>query len=132
MPYKDPIRRREYHRKASLKFYKKHKDRVKEAKRSYHHTERGRDKNLRNRFGITAKEYDSILQGQQGLCAICRRPETVILNGRIKRLMVDHDHATSRVRGLLCQRCNSLLGYAKDETRTLLAAVDYLDNICHQ
>jgi len=45
-------------------------------------------------------------------------------NGR--RLCVDHNHKTNKIRGLLCKDCNLILGFAKDSVGTLLTAVTYL------
>ena len=51
-------------------------------------------------YGLEPGEYDRMLEAQDGRCAICgKQPRT-------KRLSVDHDHNTGRVRGLLCQPCN--------------------------
>lgn len=63
-----------------------------------------RNSQLLNRYGITAAEYDAMLEAQNGVCALC---EQECPTGN--RLAVDHDHVTKRVRGLLCRPCNSLL-----------------------
>lgn len=47
--------------------------------------------------------YDELLEAQGGVCAICGRPP------KTRRLHLDHDHKTMRVRGLLCHRCNRAL-----------------------
>jgi hypothetical protein len=54
----------------------------------------------KTRFGITAEEYHSLLERQGGVCGICKSPP-----GK-KRLIIDHDHNTGMVRGLLCYKCN--------------------------
>jgi hypothetical protein len=59
---------------------------------------------LVRKFGITSAQYDAMLVSQDGKCAICRREN---IN---KRLAVDHNHVTGKVRGLLCVRCNVWLG----------------------
>ena len=59
--------------------------------------------NLRHRYGITEDQYAAMLTKQKGVCLICGRPP---LN---RRLSVDHDHRTGRVRGLLCYTCNRFL-----------------------
>lgn len=77
---------------------------------------------LKTRYGISPEEYLLMEQAQGGLCKICRKPPS----GRWKRLHVDHDHATGKVRGLLCFRCNTMLGSATDDPSVLIAAVEYL------
>lgn len=59
---------------------------------------------LKCRYNITLDQYDEIFEQQNGVCAICGEPEIK------KRLSVDHDHKTGKIRGLLCQRCNFNLG----------------------
>lgn len=77
-------------------------------------------KSLLKRRGLTLAEYAAIALAQGGLCAICRGKPNVL------GLVVDHCHASGRRRGLLCARCNSVLGFAKDSTDILRAAVEYL------
>ena len=70
----------------------------------------------------TAHEYESLLQKQNNACAICGiTPEEIG-----KKLIVDHDHETLKVRGLLCWRCNSGLGFFKDNQAHLAMAIEYL------
>ena len=78
------------------------------------------------RYGLTLDDYQQLLDAQRGLCGICRQPETAMRNGRPMNLAVDHCHKTSRIRGLLCLRCNNVLGHAGDRVEVLLAAVRYL------
>lgn len=86
-----------------------------------------KDSALRLKFDITLAEYGQMLLAQNGVCAICAQAETHTRNGKIKALAVDHDHETGKVRALLCGECNQMLGKAKENRETLLAAVDYLD-----
>lgn len=64
---------------------------------------RARDLRLRRTFGISAEEYDQLLEHQKGVCAICGNPP------KKQRLHVDHDHKTGQLLGLLCWPCNSKL-----------------------
>jgi len=85
---------------------------------------------LRRRFGITLEEYNVMLDDQNGVCKICKMPETrEVLPGTIASLSVDHDHATGEVRGLLCSKCNSMLGFCNDSIDILLGAIDYLGGV---
>jgi len=98
----------------------------------YNRTSKGKRKthlrNLLKGYGITVAEYDALLAGQGGLCAICRQPETRKGPfGGVRRLGVDHCHKTGRVRGLLCHRCNSAIGYFDDDPSLLRVAISYLE-----
>lgn len=76
------------------------------------------------KYGITAEQYEQLLEWQGGRCAICgNRP-------RKKRLAVDHDHRTGEVRGLLCATfCNhKMLGGARENPEILRRAADYLED----
>ena len=77
----------------------------------------------RPRCGLTLEEYDQLLSSQGGVCAICKTPPKP--GGR--RLNVDHDHKTGKVRGLLCHRCNRALPWMSDSSDRLRAAADYLE-----
>lgn len=79
-------------------------------------------------YGIDAVEYDRMFSAQNGVCAICEKPETVVVNGKPKYLSVDHDHSDNAIRGLLCHNCNHTLGHALDDPKILRAAADYIDH----
>lgn len=84
---------------------------------------KSRDKHLfAARYGIGQPDYEILLNGQAGVCAICRKP----VSGR-RRLDVDHDHKTGKVRGLLCRSCNFVVGYAHDDKTVLQRAAAYLE-----
>ena len=88
--------------------------------------EKRRDTKLIYEFNISHKEYISMLAKQSNVCAICQQPETVKLRGILKRLAVDHCHATGKIRGLLCQGCNTSLGNFNDDVSLLERAIAYL------
>ena len=69
------------------------------------------------RYGITTKEYDSMMSNQNNRCKICQEE---------KKLFIDHNHQTGLVRGLLCHHCNTMLGLAKDSPQVLEGAIAYL------
>ena len=76
---------------------------------------------LRRQYGISIAQYDLLMQKQGGCCAICSG-----VNPDGKKLSVDHDHKTNRVRGLLCNNCNRGLGKFDDDPERLHAAINYL------
>jgi len=85
---------------------------VKRQARAYH---------LMRTFGITIEQYEAILAGQGGVCAICGRAPSESIS-----LHVDHDHETGRIRGLLCFRCNNSLGDLDDDPALLQSALSYV------
>lgn len=84
-----------------------------------------RERMLRRNYGMTPNDYTGMVISQDNKCAIC------LISGenvRNQRLVVDHCHASGNVRGLLCPKCNLLLGHAEDSIDRLLRAIDYLRN----
>lgn len=79
---------------------------------------------LRARFGITLEDYNSMIEKQGGVCAICGKEEPY--NGY--SLSVDHCHATGKVRGLLCSNCNRAIGLFKDSLEVIEKAISYLES----
>ena len=77
-------------------------------------------------YGITIQQYDELLAGQGGVCAICGTDKPNGPGG--KYFMVDHNHETGNVRGLLCGRCNFVLGHSKDRVDVLQKAIAYLND----
>lgn len=73
-------------------------------------------------YGMTIEQYEQLLEAQGNKCAICR----VHALAFEKSLHVDHCHKTGKIRGLLCNNCNFLIGKAHDEIRILNAAIRYL------
>lgn len=79
-----------------------------------------RERDLKRKYGITLAHYLRLMDEQSHKCAVCGEPS----NGR--RFDVDHCHSSGRVRGLLCRRCNLILGHAQDEPEVLMLAAGYL------
>ena len=69
---------------------------------------------------MTVEQYESILESQHGVCAICRNPES----GRA--LAVDHDHTSGGVRSLLCSKCNTAIGLLQDSPELADRVANYL------
>lgn len=86
-----------------------------------------RRQNIR-RFGITLDDYEERFKAQRGVCAICRKPESVEHHStnEVQPLVVDHDHDSGAVRGLLCTRCNKGIGLLMHRPEVLEAAAAYL------
>lgn len=84
---------------------------------------KNRRKNWKRR-GITITDtiYQDLLKEQQGRCKACLRLETELWTA----LSVDHDHTTGKIRGLLCGRCNWVLGLVEDNEKLLCALSKYL------
>jgi hypothetical protein len=82
-----------------------------------------REWELQTKYGMSTAEYAAMLAAQDEVCAICRTDDP----GRGKAWCVDHDHATGRVRGLLCWSCNNGLGLFADDPVRLKAAIEYLE-----
>ena len=92
--------------------------------REYHRNNPERQhERLCKKYGITAQQYDEMLENQNYGCAICG----IKKNGRRINFVIDHDHATGKVRGLLCYQCNVGLGHFKDNPILLRKAADYLE-----
>lgn len=81
-----------------------------------------RDAHLR-RIGFTAAEADEMLAAQGGICAVCGTDDP---RGRHATFVVDHDHESGAVRGMLCNACNIGLGKFRDDPDVLVAAAAYL------
>lgn len=98
--------------------------------KKYRESERGKLYHLGYRYlweyGITLARYNEMLAKQNGLCAICGKPETETMRGKLKPLSVDHDHKTGKIRGLLCNNCNRAVGLLKEDIRTVSSMLTYL------
>lgn len=79
------------------------------------------------KYGLTVADYNKLFEAQNGLCAVCHRPETLMRpKGGFRALAVDHDHKTEAVRGLLCGRCNSALGLLDENIDRILSLAEYV------
>lgn len=76
-----------------------------------------RKSKLKINYQLSVEEYEAMYLVQEGRCAICKREHT---------LVVDHNHETGKVRGLLCPGCNHGLGRFRDNIDVLQSAIEYL------
>lgn len=76
--------------------------------------------------GISKEYYEELLKNQNELCAICGRTQTI--HGTITQLVVDHNHESGEIRGLLCSNCNIGLGMFKDDSNCLRKAAEYVES----
>ena len=75
-------------------------------------------------IGTDPEDVRDLLQAQDGKCAICGASGGEENSGR--GLSVDHDHVTGRIRGLLCLRCNTGIGFLRDDPVIVQRAAEYL------
>ena len=77
---------------------------------------------IKQKFGISVAQYEAMYRAQNGVCGIC---EGLNINGQ--RLGIDHDHATGKIRDLLCSRCNTAIGLARENPSILIKAAAYIE-----
>lgn len=73
---------------------------------------------IMTRYGLTRPAVDAMIERQAGKCALCRTKEPTV---------VDHDHDTGIVRGMLCDGCNTGLGAFGDDPLMVRRALAYLE-----
>jgi len=76
------------------------------------------DTHIKRTYGLSRVQLDALIEAQGGRCAICESNPAV---------HVDHDHATGKIRGVLCFTCNVALGQLKDDVTLFRKAIDYLE-----
>lgn len=79
-------------------------------------------------YGLTTEDYEAMLAAQGGICGACGNLESErdSRNGRIKLFVVDHNHHTGAIRGLVCSGCNKAIGFANDDPQRLEMLAAYL------
>lgn len=128
----NPERNRDYARAYDRKWREDNIDRA-EYTRTYNQNYQSNPENqekqwerklLRN-YSMTPTEFNALWDSQDGRCAVCKVP--LEPRGRTKKsAAVDHNHATGKVRGILCRGCNTGIGNLRDDPEILTAAVEYL------
>jgi len=120
MPYKDPAKKAQQ----SKEWLQNNPEWVKEYNKEYKkkNPDYMRDWSLKTKYGMTSKDWDDMYSNQDGKCKICLN--NIIYRGR--QTHVDHCHTTGKVRGLLCSKCNQMIGLANEDKDILQKAIDYL------
>lgn len=86
------------------------------------------EQHLKYKYGISHAEFSKAWEDQSGNCAICETelPDLMVYDNRRRGYAIDHNHETGEFRGILCLKCNSLLGMASESTDVLQSAIKYL------
>ena|ERR1035437_868539 len=130
------IHNKEYYLKNKVSLLKKAKKyskdpkvkiRVKAYKKIYNENNKERIKHVQRKnrlmkeYGLTFEEYNILMKKQKNKCALCKIRFT-----KNKKSLIDHNHKTGKVRGILCYPCNNVLGQAGDSIKLLQRAIEYL------
>ena len=113
---------REYSGNSPDSYYARNREALIEKKKQAYRLNKAphRDRCLRKNYNLSLKEYERLLGQQHGVCAICRQPQSR------RNLCVDHCHKTGKIRGLLCDSCNLVLGKFKDNGVLFMRTIKYL------
>lgn len=141
MPYKDPQVQRAYWNRYQAHWRKLNPEKARARDRRRSQSEKGKltaarheakrkgtradyehKRSLYRYYGITPEQYQTLLAVQKGRCAICGSTDP----GPKRRMCVDHDHKTKKVRGLLCSPCNLAIGLMKENFILFRSAIAYL------
>ncbi len=84
--------------------------------------ERVLDMSAARTYNTTVEHIQQLREEAGGKCQICGREG----KAHYKRLVIDHDHKTGKIRGCICSNCNSILGYCNDDITTLQNLIKYM------
>lgn len=82
-----------------------------------------RNSKLKKAYGIDVSQYQKMLESQCFKCAVCNKEH---IEAEKKRLVVDHCHTTNKIRGLLCNNCNTALGLLQENLDTINNLKNYI------
>ena len=99
-----------YYRKRRVEKY----DLVRSYEKKFH-----KQRRLKFEYNLTEAQFEELKQKFDNRCAICNSTQ---------KLVIDHNHTSGKVRGLLCSKCNLGLGHFKDDISNLKEAIKYLNN----
>lgn len=109
-------------------FYKKNGPMIRDRVKRLRNPTKVRERAILRIYGITQQEYQSLFDRQNGVCLICQTKENRIdyRTGKVQPLLIDHDKFTGNIRGLLCNKCNSAIGFFDHNIDRILTAATYL------
>ena len=118
----DATRNREAKRPREYRkdYYLTNKEKIKQNVYKNRTPEQRRDYALRSKYGITLIDYNIMHEEQEGKCFTCHTYSD--------KLVVDHNHDTGEVRALLCNHCNSALGFSRESILVLENLIKYIED----
>ena len=117
--------KKEYNKKYQKKYYKKYKERILKQSKEYYilgYKKIQAKRQLERLYGLSIEQYNNLFNEQEGCCIICGVHQINLK----RRLSVDHCHKIGKIRGLLCSKCNLVLGLFKDDHERFGKAQEYL------
>ena len=117
------------HREQRLAQYKKYNSTHKEQRKKYNkeyqktHKEYLKQYFIKYKYGLSKTEYDNLLLSQNNRCAICKEP---LDSQNPHNVIIDHNHLTGKIRGILCRKCNLAIGQLRDNPEYAYNAFLYL------
>lgn len=120
----------ECQKKKGAEYRQKNRQKILNYLRDYRATIRGASVEKERRFtryGINQNQYEETLRSQDFRCAICKTDKPSLVSGT-ETFVIDHDHETGLFRGILCNRCNLLIGSAEEKVLILASAIRYLED----
>ncbi len=91
-----------------------------EYRKAHYDAEKQRACQLKHKYGLTIEQRQAMVDQQEGKCFICRTEKRV--------LFIDHDHATGKIRSLLCHNCNAAIGLFDEDPAVLRRAATYIEH----
>lgn len=83
---------------------------------------------IKRRYNLSESFIREYLKKNKFQCEICSKQLGYPTDTNLQTFYIDHDHITNKFRGILCQKCNTLLGYANDDIKIFESCINYLNN----
>lgn len=98
--------------------FKKERDRIRNAANYQKNKDKYKWGHISRKYGLSQSAWEDLFDGQGSCCAMCGEGEDFV---------VDHHHISGMIRGILCRKCNTMLGMARDNPAFLAAGIEYLE-----